>query len=54
MWKRRRERSCGRWLLSHLQLGMPLRVLMTANRNSLKEATAKNADLATVIQEQQQ
>jgi len=33
---------------------MPHRVLMTANRSSLQEAAAKNTDLATVIQEQQQ
>jgi hypothetical protein len=36
------------------QTGMPHRVLMTASRSSLQEAAAKNADLTTVIQEQQQ
>jgi hypothetical protein len=36
------------------QTGMPHRVLMTASRSSLQEAAAKNAELTTVIQEQQQ
>lgn len=36
------------------QAGMPHRILMTASRNSLQQAAATNADLATVIQEQQQ
>jgi len=36
------------------QTGMPHRILMTASRSSLQDAAAKNADLTTVIQEQQQ
>lgn len=36
------------------QTGLPRRVLMTASRIGLEEAAAKNADLASVIQEQEQ
>ena len=36
------------------QTGMPHRILLTASRSSMQEATARNADLTTVIQEQQQ
>lgn len=36
------------------QTGLPRRILMTASRTSLLDAASKNADLANVIQEQEQ
>jgi hypothetical protein len=36
------------------QTGLPRRILMTASRSSLLDAASNNADLARVIQEQQQ